>query len=142
MRFFNTTLVCLLLAVSHLSYANNNNQRQAAIEAFASQNYAEAKTGFLKLAQEGDAISQFAIAKMYRSGLGVEMDYLQAVYWYEKAASHSYGVAQSHLGEMYENGLGVDRDLSIAKSWYQIACSNRCSEGCQNLERLLSEQMN
>ena len=113
---------------------------QTAIEAFANKDYQQAKISFLKLAQDddksNDMIAQFGLAKMYRFGLGMDVNYSEALKWYQLAAQNSYGVAQSHLGEMYEYGHGVKKDIDMAKSWYQIACSNRCSEGCRSLSRL------
>lgn len=130
-------IVAFALMFSSLSSANN---LQDAIEAFASKDYQQAKKMFITLAQDddntNDMIAQFGLAKMYRFGLGMEANYSEAIKWYKKAAMLSYGVAQSHLGEMYEQGQGVEKDIDMAKSWYQIACSNRCSEGCQNLNRL------
>ena len=135
---FAAMLVILALAIliqTTLAQATTmNSQLHQAIEAYSDKNYELAKQLFT---QEADhMVAQFALAKMYRYGQGVEIDYTQAIKWYKKAAMQNYAVAQSHLGEMYEQGLGVEKDVHMAKNWYQIACSNKCSEGCKHLERL------
>lgn len=111
-------------------------QLQQAIDAYAAQEYVTARQLFEPLAEQESVLAQFGLAKIYRFGQGVEVDYPKALSYYQQAAQHSYGVAQSHLGQMYEQGLGTTTNLSLAKSWYQIACANACSEGCLNLQRL------
>lgn len=139
---YKTSLInaCAISMALMFTSPASANSLQNAIEAFANKDYQQAERLFIQLTKDDDTsndmIAQFGLAKMYRFGLGTEVDYKQAIEWYKKAAMLSYGVAQSHLGEMYEKGQGLNKDIDMAKSWYQIACSNRCSEGCQNLNRL------
>ena len=136
-------LALTLLSVPQFGYTANlltTPALQQAIEAYAEGNYSKALPIFEAQAQSGNVLAQFALAKMYRFGQGVEINYPKALSYYQDAAQGSYGVAQSHLGEMYEQGLGTDKNLSLAKSWYQIACANTCSEGCLNLQRLQDQE--
>ena len=74
-----------------------------------------------RLAEQGDAGAQSYLGYMYRSGLGVEQDYAEAVKWYRKAADQGDGDAQCNLGVMYCSGLGVEQDYAEAVKWYRKA---------------------
>lgn len=136
-------IVCFTLSVLFPKHALaspqlSENEKQA-FDAYANKDFQTTHRLFLTLAKEDNVFAQSGLAKMYRYGQGVAVDYQQSVSYYQAAAKHSYGVAQSHLGEMYEHGFGVEKNLSVAKSWYQIACANACSEGCANLQRMNQE---
>ena len=44
---------------------------------------------------------------MYRLGLGVSKDYVEAVKWFRKAAEQGYARAQYSLGVSYANATGI-----------------------------------
>ncbi len=46
-------------------------------------------------AEQGDAIAQFNLARMFYLGKGEPQDYSEAVRWYRKAADQGYAKAQS-----------------------------------------------
>lgn len=52
----------------------------------------------LKLAEQGDASSQFSLGYMYWKGKGVIQSNKQAIEWYTKAAAQGYAGAQVMLG--------------------------------------------
>ena len=60
---------------------------------------------------------------MYRTGWGVDQDYVQAVKWYRLAATQGSPSAQFDLGMMYSTGKGVLRDFVQAAQWYQLAAA-------------------
>ncbi|WP_321275872.1 tetratricopeptide repeat protein [Thiomicrorhabdus indica] len=134
--------IILTMSFGQIAYAAEKTSMQMtpelqnAIDAYAAKDYSKARQLFIPLAGQKNVLAQFGLAKIYRYGQGIDIDYVKALKYYQQAAKGSYGVAQSHLGEMYEQGLGVDPNMSLAKSWYQIACANACSEGCLNLKRL------
>jgi TPR repeat protein len=52
------------------------------------QNRGEAAEWYRKAANQGDTFSQFALAKMYRDGEGVPLDYALAYKWFNLAAAN------------------------------------------------------
>jgi hypothetical protein len=58
---------------------------------------------------------------MYETGLGVSVDYAEAVKWYRKAADQGDKAAQSKLAVAYENGTGVERDYVEAYMWWSLS---------------------
>ena len=74
-----------------------------------------------RLADEGDALSQFSLGFMYDNGWGVPQDYAEAVKWYRKAAEQEDAKAQYNLGQMYRLGYGVQRDDDEAVRWFHRA---------------------
>ena len=54
-----------------------------------------------------EADAQFFVGSAYYTGLGVELDLREAVYWWTKAAEQGHAVAQVNLGSCYHEGEGV-----------------------------------
>ena len=75
------------------------------------------------LAEQNDAVAQVNLGLMYRKGLGVPQDNMQALVWYRKAADQGNDIAQLRLSLMYEGGLGVPQDYVQARMWANIAAS-------------------
>lgn len=63
----------------------------------AHKDYLQAASWFRKAAEQGDALSEYALGLMYYGGLGVTQDYVQAIAWYRKAAKQGYSPAQIEL---------------------------------------------
>ena len=85
------------------------------------QDYAEAIQWSRKIEDEGDAVAQFTIGKLYETGEGVEQDYAEAVKWYRKAADQGNAFAQTSLGFMHLSGRGVPQDHVLAHMWFNLA---------------------
>ncbi|MFI3219055.1 MAG: tetratricopeptide repeat protein [Methylococcales bacterium] len=74
-----------------------------------------------KAADQGDAKAQFALARVYYKGIGVQQDYQQAATWFRKAADQGNVDAQTFLSTMYFKGTGVQKDDSQALKWLNLA---------------------
>jgi len=74
-----------------------------------------------RLAEQGDAESQFRFGFLYQMGEGVPKDQEQAVFWLRKAAEQGFADAQFYLGVHYASGDGVPEDGEQAAFWYQKA---------------------
>src|SRR5262249_40007041 len=83
-----------------------------------SKDYKQAFYWYTKLAHQGFAFEQNALAICYENGKGTTKDLSQTVYWFQKAADQGNARAQCNLGVCYEYGKGVDIDLSQAFYWY------------------------
>jgi putative methionine-R-sulfoxide reductase with GAF domain len=86
-----------------------------------------------RLADQGDAESQFMLGTLYRNGDGVLQNDKQAVEWFQRASDQGYVRALSALGSSYWAGRGVRQDYAQAYFWYQLALA----EGDQNTKPLL-----
>ena len=73
---------------------------------------------------------------MYRDGLGVDQDNVQAISWYEKAAQQGFAAAQYILGLCYANGRGVPPNNMLAEKHYGLA-AKQGYEGAQEALKLL-----
>jgi TPR repeat protein len=70
------------------------------------------------LADQGDAAAQWRLGRMYYYGLGVPLEWAEALRWYRKAAEQGHAAARYDLGNMYyhacteldskENGRTLD----------------------------------
>lgn len=85
------------------------------------------------LAEQGDAGAQFMTGLMYRDGLGVEKDDMQAVHWFRKSAEQGEADAQSGLAFMYSKGKGVIRDYEQAELWFRKAAEQGDANAQYNL---------
>lgn len=70
-----------------------------------------------RLAEQGSAVYQFELAKIYANGDGVAQDFKTAETWLIKAAAHDYAEAQSMLGLFYYFGVTGRQDYGKALDW-------------------------
>ncbi len=75
-------LLCGLLAIL---MADNDNYAQG-VQAFNAKEYTKAFPAILEAAKSGNKEAQGQMAYIYENGLGVSVDYKQALYWYKQAA--------------------------------------------------------
>ena len=122
---FRFALVLIMsLAVSSQAVAavkwNNSGAGplQKATIAYENGDYSAAFHIFTSLAEKGDRVAQFNLAKMYREGKGVSKNYKTAVKWFGLSAEQGNALAQYHLGVAYSFGLGVVPNYEIALKWY------------------------
>ncbi len=84
--------------------------------------YTVALPGLKRLAEEGDARSQYAMGILYENGIGgVARNQALAARWFLRAARRGYGGAQFRAGLYYEKGTGVERDQRKALFYYNNA---------------------
>lgn len=84
----------------------------------------------LKLAAEkGDAPSQFALAKRYEEGNGVEKDSVAAFRWALKAAESGHPQSMLYVAKALQAGAGVPLDYKRAEVWIQKAAEAGDAEG-------------
>ena len=121
-RFAFILLVSLALSsqvAASVRWSNSGGESvQKGRLAFEKGDYGTALQIFTPLAEKGDLLAQFNLAKMYREGKGVSKDYKAAVKWFNLSAEQGNALAQYHLGVAYSFGLGVVPDYEIALKWY------------------------
>ena len=85
-------------------------------------------------AMRGSWRGQLKVAKCYFEGIGVDIDYKEAVKWYELAAvNYDWGDlgindAALRLAQCYREGLGVEVDFEKAAEWYDKAGWHKLAE--------------
>jgi len=82
----NRLLLTLLLLFGTCTVAVADDLNDG-IAAFQSEDYATALAKLTKAAEPGNADAQTLLASMYRKGLGVPQDFVQAYKWFNIAAS-------------------------------------------------------
>jgi TPR repeat protein len=65
--------------------------------------------------------AQINLGRIYRWGLVVTEDRVEAVKWYRKAAEQGNADAQTNLAQMYKEGKGVEKNYEEAVKWYRKA---------------------
>ena len=83
------------------------------------------------LAEQGDALAQYALGLMYSDGRGVPKNLVEGARWYRLSAEQGDADAQYTLGTMFADGEGVLKDRVSAHMWYNIAGVNS-NEHAQN----------
>jgi TPR repeat protein len=81
----------------------------------------EAVRWFRKAAEQGYAMAQVELGKVYYYGQGVKKDNTEAIKWYRKAAEQGYSFGQYNLGQAYSEGVGVKEDIVEAVKWWRKA---------------------
>jgi TPR repeat protein len=75
-------------------------------------------------AERGDRESQYELGNMYTKGIGVDIDYQQAIATYEKSAGQGFDKAAYKLGLIYFEGSGVPSNMKTAFKWFRSAAAN------------------
>lgn len=96
---------------------------QSGYDAYLRGDYATTHRELTPLAEQGNALAQFGLGKMYGNGKGVAQNDAEAVKWYRKAAEQGHVDAQYNLGVMYDNGRGVPQDYVQAHMWLNLAAA-------------------
>lgn len=120
--------ICVLLN-SSVGYAGVDDANAA----YDKGDYAFALQEARPFAEQGNAVAQNLLGRMYSNGLGVSRDYTQAISWFRKASEQGHVRAQVNLGIMYENGYGVPQDYAQAIMWYTKAAEQGDVSGQTNL---------
>ena len=120
MTLLYTTI--LSLSLSFVAWMNLPQNYKRGLAAHQAGDYNTALKEWRPLAEQGNAITQYNLALMYKNGEGIAEDNVEAVKWYKRAAEQGYASAQNNLGNMYYNGEGCllytspsPRDLSTSR---------------------------
>ena len=98
-----------------------------------SPDYAKALKAFREPADDGYALAQLALAKMYLYGTGVQRDPQMAAVWCLKAARQGLPEAQFLSGLMAARGDGVTQDSAGAVDWYRKSAAQGHAKAQLNL---------
>jgi TPR repeat protein len=86
------------------------------------QDYGQAFEWSRKAADQGIALAQFSVARLYLEGNGVAQSYPQALEWTLKAANQGLAEAQFTAAILYAEGpAGVPKDGEQAYMWADLA---------------------
>jgi hypothetical protein len=78
-------------------------------------------TDLRRIANQGDAAAQYALAKRFVNGDGVKQDYHEARHWFFAAAEQGHVRAQSKLAASFWEGRGGPQDYTRAYFWALLA---------------------
>lgn len=95
-------LIFLILIVNNALASN-----EEAKKAYEKRDYLSAYKIALPLASQGDPDSQNGLGLLYYSGLGVNLDYQQALKWFSLSAEQGNVKAMHNIGILYYYGYGV-----------------------------------
>ena len=113
-------------------------QRQLADTFYRGQDPAQTLEWYRKAAEQGDAHSQWQLARYHEFGIGqFPVDRHAALSWYLKAATQGFSNAQLDLGQLFENGIAAAPDYIEAHKWYSLALANHCVLAQANRDRLM-----
>jgi len=62
-------------------------------------------------AENGDAMAQFQVGKIYFEGENIDPDMKKALKWFKLSAEQGHSQAQNYLGRMYYYARGTKKDL-------------------------------
>ena len=68
------------------------------------------------------------LAEIYENGIGVPVNYAEAIKWYRQASDNGRVDATYKLGLCYEEGRGVEKDIEEAVRLYTIAAEKNLKE--------------
>ncbi len=100
----------------------NDDPLHAGLDAYDREKYTEARRLFLRAAKADDAEAAFMLAMLYKFGLGVEEDKVQAFQWSLKAAELGHSGKMFEVAVSYIHGInGAEKDSEKALFWAEKA---------------------
>lgn len=115
------------ITLQRIRFANKSDavSVEVAKELIDQERYDEALPIVKQLAEDGDAVAQSYLGRMYIKGIGVEEDDMKAVEWFRKAAEQGNAYAQRNLELMYRKILikpeirkALNDALNVVEEWY------------------------
>nr|WP_316643965.1 tetratricopeptide repeat protein [uncultured Roseateles sp.] len=91
-----------------------------------------ANTWYRKAASQGFVLAQFSLAWNQYHGIGMAVDYPQAIDGYRRAAEQGHPVAMNNLGVMHARGQGTPSDAKAAFDWFNRAAESGLARGAFN----------
>jgi len=82
-----------------------------------------------RLADQGNADAENSLGSMYRAGLGVPKDYIQAMEWYRKAADQGSASGENNIGVLFHD----THDDAEAAKWFRKSAEHGSPLGQFNL---------
>ena len=104
-----------------LNTVARSDELENGVGAYKKSNYALALELLKPIAEEGNAIAQGLLGRMYLRGEGITQDYQEAAKWHHLAAEQGNKYSQHTLGSSYFYGVGVTQNYKEAAKWYRIA---------------------
>lgn len=111
----------LLACICLFALAVQATELSDAERAYDEGTFAKAAKIFRFLAEQGNALAQYNLGKMYYRGHGVPQDAKEAARWLQLAAEQGEAKAQFQLGIMYYRGHGVPQNSTEEARWYRLA---------------------
>lgn len=96
------------------------------------QNYQEAFTWMMKVAQAGYDLAQYNVGQFYYQGIATKVDLTEALKWLKLAADQDNAAAQNTIGWIYmseENYM----DLKEAEKWLTVSAAAGNQDAIDNL---------
>jgi TPR repeat protein len=99
-----------------------------------------AKKTFVKQAvTKNFTLSQYSLAKLYATGLGIKKDEVRALALFLEAGEAGFVKAQYNLGKLYRDGIGTDADPIAAAGWFMRAAVQGYAKAQEKLIRRFTD---
>jgi len=127
------------MAVEKLAYFYDSGKVVKQDHEHAQRLYNFAASEYDVFAQKGDPVAQNALANMYETARGVEMNLALALSWYKKAALQDYAQAQFNTGRLLLDAASSEQNIAEAAYWLNLAASQGLREAKELLAQIEQE---
>ncbi len=107
--------------------------------AYDTHEYAAAVALWRPLAEQGDAVAQYRLSRMYRLGLGVTADDAEALKWAKRAVDGGNIDANNVIGVLYSIGSVVPKNDVKAVALFRLAAEHGLAMAQVNLASMYYE---
>jgi hypothetical protein len=136
MKFLLRALVLTLGTLLAPGVPGQQEESDAAADAYRNGRYLDTYYIWKTLAADGDAASAYNLGVLHALGQGVTQDSDKAVDLFRQSADAGYAPAQFNLGMAYRSGQGVERDYKKAARWWLKAAEQGNVQATFNLASL------
>lgn len=110
-----------LLVLLLLTPAAGASPLEEGLAAYKAEDYETAAALLLPLAEQGDAVAQAYVGRLYYHGRYLEKNLVLAADWFEKSALQGNADGQFLLGSIYYRGEGRPIDRAAALHFFELS---------------------
>ncbi len=109
---------------------------EQAANAYELQDFEAAFSHWSEAADQGNAIAQYELARLYRHGRGIDQDLSRAYQYTQRSADQNLSHAQYQIALYYLEGQQVSKNETLALFWMQSAADQGHLKAKDYIERL------
>lgn len=109
---------------------------KSAVAAYRAGKFEAALAEFLPLAEAGSPSAELAVGIIFHRGLGVGVDFDNALKWYRRSANQGNMTAQNNLAVMYRRGEGIQKNPKQAFALFWAAAVQGDSRAGLNVSEM------
>ncbi len=119
-HFLSATILFMTPFIS-MANTQDTSAARACLNEYELNHFSTAFEKCMPLAQNKDPLAQYAVAMMYKRGVGVKQSQSDALHWFTQSAQGGYAASQLRVGKILSTGTLAQTDYQKAAEYFTKA---------------------